>query len=260
MAGAPQQARLPQKRIGHPDRSALQAAFFLFKRGRGGTAGSSRWRPEFERQLYSAGPRGPGQLEGAARRRDLRVAGAGEAAAAGAGDSAGRYHRRLLRWRAVEPAGGVHGHRRAGHHRRGAGGGTGHSEMKEKLVIIGNGMAPGRALEKLLELKPDAYDITIFNAEPRVNYDRIMLSPVLSGEKQFDDIVIHGDAWYIKHGIMLYKGCKVTSIDRESKTVTAASGLVEPYDKLVIATGSVPFIIPVPGNNLAGVLTYRDLD
>jgi len=132
--------------------------------------------------------------------------------------------------------------------------------MKEKLVIIGNGMAPGRALEKLLELKPDAYDITIFNAEPRVNYDRIMLSPVLSGEKQFDDIVIHGDAWYIKHGIMLYKGCKVTSIDRESKTVTAASGLVEPYDKLVIATGSVPFIIPVPGNNLAGVLTYRDLD
>ena len=132
--------------------------------------------------------------------------------------------------------------------------------MTEKLVIIGNGMAPGRALEKLLELKPDAYDITIFNAEPRVNYDRIMLSPVLSGEKQFDDIVIHGDAWYIKHGIMLYKGCKVVSIDREAKTITAANGTVEPYDKLVIATGSVPFIIPVPGNKLAGVLSYRDLD
>src|SRR5665213_1244337 len=130
----------------------------------------------------------------------------------------------------------------------------------EKLVIIGNGMAPGRALEKLLETHPGAFGITIFNAEPRVNYDRIMLSPVLSGEKQFEDIVIHGDAWYIKHGIMLYKGCKVTSIDRGAKTVTAANGTVEPYDKLIIATGSVPFIIPVPGNNLAGVLSYRDLD
>lgn len=132
--------------------------------------------------------------------------------------------------------------------------------MKERLVIVGNGMAPGRALEKLLELKPDAYDITIFNAEPRVNYDRIMLSPVLSGEKQYDDIVIHGDAWYIKHGIMLYKGCKVVAIDREVRTVAAANGTVQPYDRLVIATGSVPIIIPVPGHNLAGVLTYRDLD
>jgi nitrite reductase (NADH) large subunit len=132
--------------------------------------------------------------------------------------------------------------------------------QREKLIIIGNGMAPGRALEKLFELKPDAYDVTIFNAEPRVNYDRIMLSPVLSGEKQFDDIVIHGDAWYIKHGITLYKGCKVVEIDRQHKTVSAANGTVEPYDKLVIATGSVPFIIPVPGNKLAGVLSYRDLD
>src|SRR5436305_6189667 len=132
--------------------------------------------------------------------------------------------------------------------------------MTEKLVIIGNGMAPGRALEKLFELTPDAYQVTIFNAEPRVNYDRIMLSPVLAGEKHFDDIVIHGDAWYIRHGITLYKGCKVVAIDRVAKTVTAANGIVAPYDRLIIATGSVPFIIPVPGNNLAGVLTYRDLD
>ena len=121
-------------------------------------------------------------------------------------------------------------------------------------------MAPGRVLEKLFEQPPGAYDVTIFNAEPRVNYDRIMLSPVLSGEKQFEDIVIHGDGWYIKHGITLYKGCKVVAIDRAAKTVTAANGTIEPYDKLVIATGSVPFIIPVPGHNLAGVLTYRDLD
>lgn len=130
----------------------------------------------------------------------------------------------------------------------------------QKLVVIGNGMAPGRMLEHLLEAAPDAFDITIFNAEPRVNYDRIMLSPVLSGEKSFDDIIIHGDGWYIKHGITLYKGHKIVAIDRAAKTVTSSHGVTEPYDKLVIATGSNPFIIPVPGADLAGVITYRDLD
>ena len=132
--------------------------------------------------------------------------------------------------------------------------------MTEKLVIIGNGMAPGRMLEHLFEAAPGRYEVTIFNAEPRVNYDRIMLSPVLSGEKDFEEIVIHGDGWYIKHGITLYKGHKVTDIDRTAKTVTSDRGETAPYDKLVIATGSVPLIMPVPGNNLPGVLTYRDLD
>lgn len=132
--------------------------------------------------------------------------------------------------------------------------------MTEKLVIIGNGMAPGRMLEHLLEAAPDRYQITIFNAEPRVNYDRIMLSPVLSGEKAYEEIVIHGDGWYIKHGITLYKGHKIVAIDREAKTVTSSHGVVESYDKLVIATGSVPFIIPVSGKDLPGVLSYRDLD
>src|SRR6476661_7034330 len=132
--------------------------------------------------------------------------------------------------------------------------------MTEKLVIIGNGMAPGRMLEHLLEKAPGRYQVTIFNAEPRVNYDRIMLSPVLSGEKAYEEIIIHGDGWYIKHGITLYKGHKIVAIDRQAKTVTSDHGVTEPYDKLVIATGSVPFIIPVPGHNLPGVLTYRDLD
>ena len=131
---------------------------------------------------------------------------------------------------------------------------------REKLVIIGNGMAPGRALEKLFELAPDRYDITIFNAEPRVNYDRIMLSPVLAGEKAFDDIVIHGDGWYVKNGVTLLKGERVVHIDREGKTVASERGLVVPYDRLIIATGSSPVIIPVPGHTLAGVLSYRDLD
>lgn len=132
--------------------------------------------------------------------------------------------------------------------------------MTEKLVIIGNGMAPGRMLEHLLEAAPDRYRITIFNAEPRVNYDRIMLSPVLSGEKDYEEIVIHGDGWYIKHGITLYKGHKIVAIDREARTVTSDHGVTESYDRLVIATGSVPFIIPVPGKDLPGVLSYRDLD
>lgn len=132
--------------------------------------------------------------------------------------------------------------------------------MTERLVVIGNGMAAGRALERLIESAPNRYLITIFNAEPRVNYDRIMLSPLLSGEKQFDDIVIHNDAWYARNGITLHKGCRVTGIDRATRTVTGAGGTIEPYDKLVIATGSVPIIIPVPGNALQGVVTFRDLD
>jgi len=131
---------------------------------------------------------------------------------------------------------------------------------KQKLVVIGNGMAPGRALEKLFEAAPGAYDVTIFNAEPRVNYDRIMLSPLLSGEKSFEQIVIHGDGWYVKHNVTLYKGSTITAIDRAAKTVTSARGLTVPYDKLLIATGSQPIIIPVPGHRLAGVLSYRDLD
>jgi nitrite reductase (NADH) large subunit len=132
--------------------------------------------------------------------------------------------------------------------------------MTEKLVIIGNGMAPGRMLEHLLEAAPGRFQVTIFNAEPRVNYDRIMLSPVLSGEKDYEQIVIHGDGWYIKNDITLYKGHKVATIDRVAKTVTSEPGVVEHYDKLVIATGSAPFILPVPGHDLPGVLTYRDLD
>ena len=132
--------------------------------------------------------------------------------------------------------------------------------MRQKLVVIGNGMAPGRALEKLFELTPEAYDVTIFNAEPRVNYDRIMLSPVLSGEKSYEEIVIHGDGWYVQHGITLYKGHKVVEIDRTNRTVTSSQGVTVSYDKLIIATGSLPIVIPVPGHDLAGVLTYRDLD
>ena len=131
---------------------------------------------------------------------------------------------------------------------------------REKLVIVGAGMAPGRMLEKLMELAPDRFEISIFNAEPRVNYDRIMLSSVLAGEKTFEDIIIHDDAWYAARGIRLFKGEKVARIDRARKIVESVGGIVAPYDRLVIATGSSPIVIPVPGATLPGVVTYRDLD
>ena len=132
--------------------------------------------------------------------------------------------------------------------------------MTHKLVIIGNGMAPGRMLEHLFEAAPSAYEVTIFNAEPRVNYNRIMLSPVLSGEKTYKDIITHDDAWYERHGVTLHRGKKIVAIDRTLKTVRAEDGMCTAYDRLVIATGSTPIVIPVPGHDLPGVLTYRDID
>ncbi len=131
--------------------------------------------------------------------------------------------------------------------------------MKQKLVVIGAGMASGRVLEQLTDAAPDAFDITLFNAEPRGNYNRIMLSPVLSGEKTYAEIVTHDDAWYAARGIKTVLGHAVTKIDRAAKTVTSA-GVETPYDQLIIATGSAPFIIPVPGHKLPGVVTYRDLE
>lgn len=131
---------------------------------------------------------------------------------------------------------------------------------RRKLVVLGNGMAAGRVLDELFARKPDLYDITIFGAEPRVNYDRIMLSPVLSGEKAYDDIVIHNEAWYAQHNITLKSGEPVVTIDRAARTVRTQSGEVTNYDTLLIATGSRPILIPVPGADLPGVVTFRDLD
>jgi nitrite reductase (NADH) large subunit len=111
--------------------------------------------------------------------------------------------------------------------------------MPKKLVVIGNGMAAGRALEELFERAPGAYEVTIFGAEPRVNYNRIMLSPVLSGEKAYEDILIHDDAWYETHGITLHRGKQVVEIDRAAKRVVAVDGMTAEYDQLLVATGSL---------------------
>ncbi|MEP3329404.1 nitrite reductase large subunit NirB [Sedimentitalea sp.] len=129
----------------------------------------------------------------------------------------------------------------------------------KRLVVIGAGMATGRALEHLFETQPDAYDVTLFNAEPRGNYNRIMLSPVLSGEKSYEEIVTHDAIWYEENGVTCRFGEHVIGIDRDRKVVIGQNGEV-PYDKLLIGTGSAPFIIPVQGKELPGVITYRDLD
>ena len=131
---------------------------------------------------------------------------------------------------------------------------------RKKLVVVGNGMAAGRVLEELFARAPDLYDVTVFGAEPRVNYDRIMLSPVLAGEKRFEDIVIHNDDWYARHNVTLLKGETAVRIDRDARCVVARSGLSADYDALLLATGSNPVLIPVPGAELPGVVTFRDLD
>ncbi|WP_370301619.1 nitrite reductase large subunit NirB [Pseudooceanicola sp.] len=129
----------------------------------------------------------------------------------------------------------------------------------QKLVVIGAGMASGRALEHLFESAPDAFDVTLFNAEPRGNYNRIMLSPVLSGEKSYEEIVTHDEAWYAEHNVTCRFGEKVTAIDRDRKVVIGENGEVA-YDKLILGTGSSAFIIPCPGHDLPGVVTFRDLE
>jgi nitrite reductase (NADH) large subunit len=129
----------------------------------------------------------------------------------------------------------------------------------EKLVVVGAGMASGRALEHLFESDPDRYAVTLFNGEPRGNYNRLMLSPVLSGEKTYEEIVTHDDGWYAAHGVTTRFGEAVTKIDRARKVVVSKSGETA-YDKLLIATGSAPFMLPLPGNDLEGVMPYRDLD
>jgi NAD(P)H-dependent nitrite reductase large subunit/NAD(P)H-dependent nitrite reductase small subunit len=130
---------------------------------------------------------------------------------------------------------------------------------KRRLVVIGNGMAAMRTVDELLELAPNAYDITVFGAEPHGNYNRIMLSPVLAGEKKFEEIILHRREWYVENNITLHTSDPVISIDRRKKIVTSASGAQANYDRLLVATGSNPIMLPLPGKELAGVVTFRDL-
>lgn len=131
--------------------------------------------------------------------------------------------------------------------------------MRPRLVLVGNGMAGVRTLEELLKRAPDRYDITVFGEEPHGNYNRIQLSPVLAGEKTVAEIITHAPEWYAAQGITLHTGDAVVSIDRAARTVTAASGRVTGYELLLLATGSKPFVLPVPGRELPGVVAFRDI-
>ncbi len=120
-------------------------------------------------------------------------------------------------------------------------------------------MVGARFIEKLLATAPNEYDITVFNKEPRGGYNRIMLSPVLAGEKALSDIMTHGEAWFEARKIHLHTATPIVAVDKQAQVVTTDSGKTYAYDKLVIATGSTPFIIPVPGHKLPGVVAFRDV-
>lgn len=128
-----------------------------------------------------------------------------------------------------------------------------------RLVVVGNGMAATRLLEELLTLAPDRFKITVFGAEPHPGYNRILLSPVLAGEQTPEQIVTHPVSWYEERDIRLRVGVAVTRIDRGRCTVHASDGSVEPYDRLVLATGSRPVMLSLAGGDAQGVVGFRDL-
>jgi nitrite reductase (NADH) large subunit len=130
---------------------------------------------------------------------------------------------------------------------------------RQRLVVVGNGMAGMRTVEELLARAPERYDITVIGAEPHPNYNRILLSSVLAGEKTIDEIVINPEGWYSDHGIRLIAGEPVTAIDPAARTVTIGSAEALSYDKLLLATGSRPLAPPIPGLGLPGVRAFRDI-
>jgi nitrite reductase (NADH) large subunit len=130
---------------------------------------------------------------------------------------------------------------------------------KSKLVMVGNGMAGVRTIEELLKIAPELYDVTVFGAEPHPNYNRILLSPVLAGEQTLDEIVLNSWDWYKENNITLHAGKKVVSVDRVKRIVKSEDGTEVEYDRLLMCTGSNPFILPIPGKNLEGVIAYRDI-
>ncbi|AUX87436.1 nitrite reductase (NAD(P)H) small subunit [Acinetobacter sp. ACNIH2] len=136
---------------------------------------------------------------------------------------------------------------------------NGPSSEKMKLVLVGNGLAGMRCLEDLLDMAPDRYEITVIGEEPWGNYNRIMLSPVLSGEKTFEDIMLHPHAWYLDKGIRFIADDPAVKIDRPRKQVHTQKGIVVDYDRLILATGSKPFVPPVKGADLKGVVSFRDI-
>ncbi|MDQ1003416.1 nitrite reductase (NADH) large subunit [Neobacillus niacini] len=131
---------------------------------------------------------------------------------------------------------------------------------KKKLVLVGNGMAGVRCIEEILKLDPSGFEITIFGSEPHVNYNRILLSSILQGGTSFGDITLHNREWYERHHIQLYTGETVIEIDKHLQVVKSDQNRIVSYDQLIIATGSVPFSLPIPGADKQGVVTFRTIE
>jgi nitrite reductase (NADH) large subunit len=130
---------------------------------------------------------------------------------------------------------------------------------RERLLVVGNGMAAMRLLEELDARGAEDFDITVVGAETRPAYNRILLSPLLSGEMAWEEVCLRPAEWYAERGIALVLGDAVTALDAVAKTATLASGAILPFDRCVLATGSAPFVLPIPGNTLPGVRTFRDV-
>jgi nitrite reductase (NADH) large subunit len=131
---------------------------------------------------------------------------------------------------------------------------------REKLVVIGNGMAGIKCLDEIIKLAPDKFQITVFGNEPHPNYNRILLSKVLQGDSSIESIVINDWSWYEEKGIRLYTGETVALIHSDSQYVKTVSGIRADYDHLIIATGSSAFIPPIAGVHKSGVISFRNID
>ncbi|MDG5786194.1 nitrite reductase large subunit NirB [Evansella sp. AB-P1] len=131
---------------------------------------------------------------------------------------------------------------------------------KRKLILVGNGMAGIRCLEEILKLSPDQFEITVFGSEPHPNYNRILLSSVLQGDTSVNDIVLNSYEWYEKNNITLFTGETVTKVDKDSKTIYTDKNREMQYDELILATGSHPFMLPLPGADKEGVIAFRNIE
>ncbi len=131
--------------------------------------------------------------------------------------------------------------------------------MRKRLVIIGNGMATGRFLQRLSEHAESPFDVTVFGEEPGGSYNRVLLSPLLGGELPLESVITLTTDWYSDHGIKLHSQDPVALIDRQQKQVISEKGIHVSYDLLIIATGSYPTQVPTPGSTLSGVMNFRTL-
>jgi nitrite reductase (NADH) large subunit len=133
------------------------------------------------------------------------------------------------------------------------------SRMSEPLVIVGNGMAAARLCEELSARALGRYAVAVIGEEPRLAYNRVLLSSVLAGEVRASDISLKPASWWSDRGVTLCYGSGVTAADIAGRTVTLADGKALPFAKLVFATGSRPMSLPIGGCDLPGVHTFRDM-